>query len=224
MSRSYGQFCGLAAALDLLGERWTLLLVREVLTGPKRFNELLNALDGIGPNLLAKRLHRLTEEGLLVHEPLADHDRGGRYRLSPEGQALRPAVLSLASWGLRNMAAHVKEGRVNPHWGMLAVEAMAADHAGLARVSETYQFQIDDVSFVVEVKPGAVRVCEGTAQEPSLTVSADADTFVRIGARVLSPFAAVAQGRITVDGDPQALDRCAELLGLDLYHSAAAAT
>jgi DNA-binding HxlR family transcriptional regulator len=224
MPRSYGQFCGLAAALDVLGERWTLLVIREVLTGPKRFNELLTALDGIGPNLLAKRLHRLTEEGFLIHESLGDRDRGVRYRLSPEGEALRPTVLSLASWGLRNMAVHVNKGRVSPHWGILAVEAMAADHLELARVDETYQFQIDDVSFVLEVKPGAVLVSEGTAAEPVLTVSADAETFVRIGARVLSPFAAVAQGRITVDGDPEALERCAELLGLDLYHSAPVST
>lgn len=220
MSRSYGQYCGLAAALDLLGERWTLLVIREVLTGPKRFNELLAALDGIGPNLLTKRLQALTEAGVLKRLPVESDDRGTHYALTDEGEELRPAVLALASWGLRNMASHVSAGRVHSHWGMLAVEAMATERLDHARVAETYQFEIDDISFVLNVGIGKVEVYEGVAEDPVLHVKADADTFVRIGARDLSPFAAAVRGHVIASGDPTALDRCTELLGLNLQESA----
>lgn len=98
--RSYAQACAVARALDVVGERWTLLLVRELLFGPRRFGELLEALFGIGPNLLSTRLKALSEEGLIRRIALRGDPRGGPtgYELTDAGRALEPVLLGLARW------------------------------------------------------------------------------------------------------------------------------
>lgn len=98
MSRTYNQDCVLAYALDLLGERWTLLIVRELFLGPRRFGDLHAALPGLGTNLLSKRLKEL-EEAAIVVAPAAGETRG-HYRLSDAGEDLRPAVRALMFWSI----------------------------------------------------------------------------------------------------------------------------
>src|SRR5688572_32363812 len=94
--RNYGQYCGLASALDVVGERWTLLIIRELLLGPRRYGELLAELPGIGTNLLAERLKSLVEMGVLT-KPVS-RDQG--YELTELGRQLREPVLMLARWGM----------------------------------------------------------------------------------------------------------------------------
>lgn len=103
MSRTYNQDCVLAYALDLLGERWTLLIIRELFLGPRRFGDLHAALPGIGTNLLSKRLKELEEAGLIV-APAAGESRG-QYRLSEDGEALRPAVRAMMFWSIEYFMA-----------------------------------------------------------------------------------------------------------------------
>lgn len=98
MARTYNQDCVLAYALDLLGERWTLLIVRELFLGPRRFADLQAALPGIGANLLSKRLKELAEAGLIT-APAAAETRG-HYRLAPQGDALRPTIRALMCWSI----------------------------------------------------------------------------------------------------------------------------
>lgn len=98
MSRTYNQDCVLAYALDLLGERWTLLIVRELFLGPRRFGDLHTALPGLGTNLLSKRLKEMEEAGLIVTP--SENEARGQYRLSETGEELRPAVHTLMSWSI----------------------------------------------------------------------------------------------------------------------------
>jgi DNA-binding HxlR family transcriptional regulator len=98
MSRTYNQDCVFAYALDLLGERWTLLIIRELFLGPRRFGDLHAALPGIGTNLLSKRLKELDEAGLVI-APAPSESRG-LYRLGPSGEALRPVARSLMAWSI----------------------------------------------------------------------------------------------------------------------------
>ena len=97
--RSYDQYCGLARALDVLGERWTLLIVRNLLLGPQRYSELLRGLPGITTNLLAKRLQEMEAEGII------DRAGGGNdaYRLTEVGRSLEPAIHALGRWGWQRM-------------------------------------------------------------------------------------------------------------------------
>ena len=103
VKRSYDQYCGLAAALDLLGERWTVLIIRDLLMGPKRFTDLLDRLPGIGTGLLSQRLRELEDAGVIEKTTLPPPAASTVYQLTPDGDALRPALLQLARWGMRRL-------------------------------------------------------------------------------------------------------------------------
>ena len=210
--RNYGQYCGLAAALDILGERWTLLIVRELLTGPCRYNELLANLPGIGTNLLADRLKFLTEVNVIRQRP-QDGAKTRMYELTEQGESLRAAVLDLARWGLGMLGAPEAEEFVRPRWRVLAVEAMI--DSAQAGPDEQYEFRLDDEAFHIDVKDGKVKVRHGKAPvEPALVVRTDAVTFVEIGAGRLNPLEATLTRRVVMDGDEDVVLRCSRLLGL----------
>ncbi|MEU2613194.1 winged helix-turn-helix transcriptional regulator [Micromonospora sp. NPDC007271] len=214
--RQYGQLCGLAAALDVIGERWTLLIVRELLIGPARFNELLENLPGMGPNLLSERLRALGMRGVVEHCPVPGDGRGRLYQLTPTGESLRGPVLDLARWGLQFLTADQAEfGVSRASWGFLAVQAMLVGRP-VPDVTERYEFRVDAEVFHIEVDDGASTARRGPADDPAITVTSDAATFVQIGSRMLTPFQAVVTGRIKLDGDPDAIVRCIELIGLDV--------
>ncbi|MEU4620101.1 winged helix-turn-helix transcriptional regulator [Actinoplanes sp. NPDC023801] len=212
--RQYGQLCGLAAALDVIGERWTLLVVRELLTSPARFNEILENLPGMGPNLLSERLRTLAALGVIEQCPVPGDGRGKMYRLTPAGEMLRGPVLDLARWGLQFLTAtDVQTGVSRASWGFLAVQAMIAGRQ-VPDVEESYEFQVDAEVFHIEVGGGKSIASRGPATDAAIVVTTDATTFVQIGSRMLSPFQAVVTGRLKIDGDPDAIVRCTDLMGL----------
>ena len=210
--RNYGQYCGLAAALDLIGERWTLLIIRELLAGPCRYNLLLANLPGIGTNLLADRLKFLSQAGIIRQRPRAG-SKLRTYELTEQGESLRESVLALARWGLGTLDAPAAGEIVRPRWAALAIEAMV--NAGAAGPDEQYEFRIDDEVFHVTVLDGQVTVGHGKAEgEPALTLTTDSMTFVKIGAGLLNPLEATLTNRLAMDGDEDAIIRCSRLLGL----------
>src|SRR5690348_16658069 len=137
--RTYDQECGLAYALDVVGERWTLLIIRELLLRPRRYKELLDALPGIGTNLLADRLSALTDAGLIVSTDPGRRTAG--YALTPLGQSLRDPILGLARFGLAVGAElpRTVDAVTHASWAALAIEAMI-DDARAPGTDETYQF------------------------------------------------------------------------------------
>ncbi len=131
MARIYNQACPLAGSLDILGERWTLLLCRELMLGPQRFGDLQTGLPGIGANLLTKRLREL-EEGGIIEGP--DGERGSSYRLTRTGEAIRPVVRDIMRWGIRyfyrdeapaHMKACIKTNNLAPDSTALLIEIYA---------------------------------------------------------------------------------------------------
>lgn len=211
--RDYGQFCGLAAGLNVIGERWTLLIIRELLIGPARFNVILDNLVGIGPNLLSERLRTLSEHGVIEQLPVSGDGRGKMYRLTESGRQLRAPLLALARWGMAFLDEGDTTDVVRAEWGFLAVQAMI-DEERVPEVDETYEFRVGDQVFVVEVANGKVGFTRGAAERPDLVVTCDPDTFVRIGARLTTPFDAVATGRVKIEGAPEVIQRCTRMLGL----------
>src|SRR5437588_7160606 len=109
--RSYGQFCALARAFDVIGERWTPLLLRELSLGPQRFVDLTDALPGIGPSLLATRLRDLEAEGVVTQRRLPAPAARNVYVLTDDGAELFEALMPLARWGVRRMGRRA-EGEV----------------------------------------------------------------------------------------------------------------
>ncbi|WP_328349225.1 transcriptional regulator [Streptomyces sp. NBC_00445] len=216
-TKRYRQMCAVAAALDIVGERWTLLIIRDLVAGPKRYNQLLGeTLVGIGPNLLASRLQMLTKEGLIEGVPVPGDARGVEYRLTESGAALRPVILGLASWGLSHISSYEPADLVRAEWGMLAVEAMVATGPAPA-VDEAYEFRIGDQVFCVLCENETARVVTGPApQGAALVVDSDPETFIRIGTEQVSPLDAVLSGKMSISGDSMVLSRCLRLLGLSL--------
>lgn len=212
--RHYGQLCGLAAALDVVGERWTLLVVRELLIGPARFRDLVDSLPGVGTNLLSDRLRSLHEHGLVEQGPVTGDSRGKEYRLTPVGEALRGPVLGLARWGLGFLSAEdVETSRSKAAWGFLAVQAMVHSRPVPAG-TESYEFRVDDEVFRIEVSGGTAIAGRGGAADPAIVVVTDASTFLQIGSGLLTPSAAMARGTLRIDGDARAVGRCLELMGI----------
>jgi DNA-binding HxlR family transcriptional regulator len=212
LRRNYSQYCGLAAALDLIGERWTLLIIRELLAGPCRYNVLLANLPGIGTNLLADRLRFLAQAGIIRQRP-QEGSKIRSYELTEQGDGLRESVLALARWGLGTLDEPAPGEIVRPRWAALAIEAMVT--VGAAGPDEQYEFRIDDEVFHVAVHAGEVSVGHGkAASEPSLILTTDSLTFVKIGAGLLNPLEATLTNRLAMEGNEAAIIRCSRLLGL----------
>jgi DNA-binding HxlR family transcriptional regulator len=118
--RSYGHYCPVAKTLDLVGGRWTLLIVRELLVGPQRFTDLHVALEGIPRNLLADRLRHLEAHGLVSRQELPPPAARTVYELTGPGRELLPIIGALAQWGLTHLPPPGPEEPVNPSLGVLA--------------------------------------------------------------------------------------------------------
>lgn len=214
--RQYGQLCGLAVGLDIIGERWTLLVLRELMVAPARFNELADSLPGMGATLLTHRLRSLVEQGLVRQDSVLGDARGRVYSLTDVGEGLRAPLLGLAKWGLNMVTADdVEDAVVKSSWARLAVEGLIQGRRLPRTVTETYQFEIDQSSFHVKVTRGIPRLADGTAPQWSMRMRTDASTFVQVGARIVAPDAAIASGDLALDGPAEAILRCATLLGMD---------
>lgn len=125
--KSYGQFCGLARALDRIGDRWTLLIVRELLLGPRSFRELADGLSGISSAVLTRRLVDLASDGLVERSSAPRRSKAVEYGLSEAGRDLEPAVLELIKWGSRWMRRGPGTDRADPSWSPLALRALLED-------------------------------------------------------------------------------------------------
>lgn len=115
--RSYGQYCGVAKALDVIGDRWTLLIVRELLTrGPCRYTDLMDGLPGIATNLLAQRLAALEDAGVVRREAATPPVATDLFHLTPRGAALEPVLLELGRWGGPLLATARRDDAFRDHW------------------------------------------------------------------------------------------------------------
>ena len=212
--RTYAQHCGLAAALDVLGERWTLLLVRDLALGPQRYSDLLAGLPGIGSGLLAERLKQLEHEGLVHRAQLPPPAHAVTvYELTDEGRALSHAMLPLALWGARRLGPRDPELTYRSDWLLHSLWATFKPEAA-AGVHDLYEFRLDDDVLHVSIDDGDMVVQRGPAPvKPDLTVTTDPETLLAIGLGQVDPAAAAADGRVGVEGDPDALDRAIAILG-----------
>jgi DNA-binding HxlR family transcriptional regulator len=206
--RSYGQHCTVARALDVVGERWTLLLVRELSTGPKRFKDLLGGLPGIGTNLLAARLKRLEVEGIVVRATLPPPAGSSVYELTVVGRELEPVLVALSRWGARLLEDPGEHDEVRAGWAAVALRSAVPAGSSDGRPG-TYGFSIDGEAFHLRVDGGEVEVRQGSAPDPDLVVRGDTGTLLAVASGRLSPEEAVQSGALAVEeereGDREAL-------------------
>lgn len=172
--RSYNELCGLAKALDVVGERWTLLVVRNLLLGPLRYNELLRGLPGITTNLLAKRLREMEEHGLVERVRSAGSE-GHAYRLAPLGEALEPVVHALGRWGWNWMGSPAGDEHRSVEWLFVALRRR---YRGGARI--TAELLADGVPYRFVLAPESAEIGRGTVSRPDLRVRAPGMAFAAL--------------------------------------------
>jgi DNA-binding HxlR family transcriptional regulator len=211
--RSYEQFCGLATALDIVGERWTLLLIRDLALGPQRYTDLLAGLPGIGTNLLADRLRHLENEGLVHRAQLPPPAATTVYELTDAGRELREALLPLAVWGAQRLNFTDASRHRRADWLLLSLRArFRPEHA--VDVDDTYAFRIEGEEFHVRVRDGEVDVRRGpAAKDADVVIDTDMATLYELGLGRMTAADAVSRKRATVTGSDEALARAVLILG-----------
>jgi DNA-binding HxlR family transcriptional regulator len=206
-TRSYNQFCALSFALDAIGERWTLLVIRELLPGPRRFTDLLDGLPGISTNLLTERLKSLEGQGIIARRTLPPPAASTVYELTPFGRELETPIIELGRWGSRLLPSAL-DGLSMPTVGTASVAIKAFYNPAAAQgIYETYEWRFGVESLQVQVKGGQLCVQQGQYLVADVIFHADMTVFMGLFSRQLSPDAATAAGLVRIEGDPQALYR-----------------
>jgi DNA-binding HxlR family transcriptional regulator len=212
MARSYDQHCSLAHALDLVGERWTLLIVRELLAGPQRFTDLAEGLVAVPSNVLTARLRDMEANDIVHRRQLPPPASSVTvYELTQDGRALSAAVTELARWGMRTLPGTTRGRPFHARWLVLALRTRF-DPAAARGVTEAYEFCIDDDDVAcLEVEHGEANARIGRATDPAVRISADADTLVSLSSGAITEEEAIARGA-RIEGKPRAIQRMRSIL------------
>jgi DNA-binding HxlR family transcriptional regulator len=197
-ARNYDDPCGVARALDLVGERWTLLVVRELLFGPKRFSDLARGLPAMSQNVLSQRLRELVDAGIAARRRLGPPVSGQVYELTERGAALRPVVIELARWGSRIPTTTRSDLSVDA-LALALLTTFDADGADDVRVT----LRLGDDVFAAEIADGILQVVRGASGNPDAEIVIDAAGLrsMVFGGRPLTE--AVAAGDAEVRGDTE---------------------
>lgn len=201
--RRYGQDCPLARALDLMGDRWTLLIIRELLLGERHYNELSEALKGMGTNLLATRLQELTAQGIVRKDPEAG--RKAAYQLAERGEALRTAVYELIRWEyLETDRGAEAEDVKNPRWQLLLLQALVR-RPPPKRFTVTVNLAMGDHRFEIQCQNGSVTIKLGHDPEETNRVRASKATFSNLCQSPSQSFKKAVQS-LEIEGDKKRIE------------------
>ncbi len=211
MRRSYGQYCGLARALEIVGERWALLIVRDLLVGPRRFGQLQQGLPRIPSNILTTRLRELEEHGVVRRRVLPRPGGGVVYELTEWGRQLEPAVLSLGRWGALALGEPRPEEIVTTD-GLIMALRTAYRH-GVPQPPTTYELRVGDLVVHAVTGKDDVMAAAGPASAPDLVIETGPALRALITGEV-SPADAIRQGLVRVTGDPTLLTRFTETFAI----------
>ncbi len=195
--KRYGQRCPVARTLDVVGDRWSLLIVRELLLGPKRYSDLADGLPGIGTNVLAGRLSDLQAAGVIARRTLPPPTPVAVYELTEAGERLRPVLAELRRWGASYAPAAQPEDAARPGW--LLQSAASLSDAPI-REGVVVELHVDCDVFELIGGPGSVTVkARPATTAPTATIRLDGLTFFRLASNQLTPEQAAAASEI--DGD-----------------------
>ena len=194
--RSYGQYCGLARALDLVSGRWTLLIVRELLVGPARYAQLQAGLPGISTNLLSERLRELEEAGIIRRE-LDTASNGVAYALTPWGSELRGPIAALVNWSTPLMVSGPNGDTFQPHWLVVAIESLLEGKR--STVSATVGVEVDGTALTVRVDDTGAHVSVDDDAPPATVLRAEGQLVLGLASGMLTVEQVVAIGDLRGD-------------------------
>lgn len=194
--KSYGQFCALARALDHVGDRWTLLIVRELLPARRGFRELLDGLHGISPALLVARLGSLAEDGLVERNEAPARSKAVTYGLTDGGRALEASILELIRWGARWMATGPGDDHADPAWSALALRALLEGTTTSGPAGHVH-VDVEGTWLTIHVKARQRHLSPGRHGRPDAAVSTTMPSLLGIASGLLN----VADAQASITGD-----------------------
>jgi DNA-binding HxlR family transcriptional regulator len=202
--RTYGQYCSVAKALDVIGDRWTLLIVRELLAqGPCRYTDLRGGLPGIATNLLAERLRELQQAGIVAREDAPPPVATALFSLTARGEQLKPVIDELGRWGMPLMAETTAEEEYRSYWLSMPVEQFLVDRSG---VPTTIEVRAGERPMLIEARDGAVSTRPGTSEKADAVLSGPPQLVLGLITGALEREDAVRSG-LRFEGAPEALER-----------------
>lgn len=203
--KRYGQYCAIASALDLVGERWTLLVVRNLLMGPQRYTDLREALPGIATDLLTARLRTLEAAGYVRRRQLPRPASVGVYELTDAGWQLGPVILALARLGKGQLGPPSAEDYIDADALVLLLRTGFGAEQATGETGPSYQLELDGEPYAVVVHPGWVETRRGDAADPVCTLRSSARTLAEVLSGAVPAEVATADGRLEVEGSADGL-------------------
>ncbi|UQA91704.1 winged helix-turn-helix transcriptional regulator [Streptomyces halobius] len=194
--RSYDQYCAVARALDAVGDRWTLLIVRELLGGSRRYTELHADLPGVSTDMLASRLKDMERDGLVTRRRLAARGTASVYELTPRGRALLPALSALADWGAPALGEKRPTDALRAHWFAVPLLARLARH--FSGDVDVVQISLDEGEFHITLGPDGPGYADGPAERPDVRLRMDTTTCADVAYDRISLAQGIESGRIAV--------------------------
>ena len=212
MKRTYGDRCGIARALDVIGERWALLVVRELLLGPKRFTDLRAGLPHVAPDVLSQRLRELEQAGVIQRRTLPPPAGSRVYELTERGRRLEPVVLELGFWG--SVAPFPSEdATIGADATAIALKTLF-DPVAADGVSARYELRFGDERFRLRVADGQLELARGEAEEPDAAIETAPGTLAAVLWHGRKLDDALQSGELKVEGSRRALNRFVRLFPL----------
>jgi DNA-binding HxlR family transcriptional regulator len=207
-TRTYGDGCAIAHGLDLVGERWALLVVRELLLGPKRFTDLKRGLPNASPNVVSERLRELERAGVVKRDKLPPPASSQVYALTDWGRGLEDTVVSLGRWATRSPSLP-GDAPIGADSVVLALKARLDGADGLRG---TYELRLGEDRFRVALSGSAVEVARGAADRPDATIEADPGTLFAVLENGRSLAEAQRAGDLRIEGDRAAVQHLIALV------------
>ena len=209
-TRTYGDGCAIARALDVVGERWALLVVRELLLGPKRYTDLRRGLPNASPNVLSERLRELERAGVVRRRKLPPPAGSRVYELTDWGLALEEIVISLGRWAARSPTPPGDAPIVSADSVVLALRGLFDPDAAHG-LSARYELRLGEDRFRIELTDGEIEVARGGADQADATIDTDPGTLDAVLWGGLPLADAQRSGKMTIEGDKAAVERFVRL-------------
>jgi DNA-binding HxlR family transcriptional regulator len=206
-SRSYQDLCGIARALDVVGERWALLIVRELLFGPQRFSELRRVLANTSSNVIADRLRELEANGVIQRRQLSAPAASWVYELTPWGRQLEPVLLTLGLWGLQSPLPP-EPAVIGPTTVLLYLRTRA--HPDPTEFPAVVRIELDGQSWTALIHDGQLEIQVGETAKPDGSIRTDPKTFRELIGAPSQLQTAIRVGAVGVDGDQKVIRRLLE--------------
>src|SRR5215218_6018340 len=210
--RTYCDGCAAAHALDLVGERWALLVVRELLLGPKRFTDLRAGLPGVSSNVLAQRLRELEAAGVVRRRKLPPPAASRVYELTDWGMELEPVIIRLGRWGTRS-PSRPRDAQLGVNSLILSFRTMFGPRAADG-LNARYELRLGEESFRAEVAEGRFEVARGGTVRPDAIIEADPATLAALVYEGRELAEALSSGDIRIEGEREAVERFLRLFPL----------